>query len=271
MVKACEVLSKHSFDEVGFYREKLINEKVIIFNNVEINEEDVSKFISLISGIDEEPRVNVQYLQQHIGLNRIPLDCYNEEYYTFVKSNWHIDNSSEVEPHCYIPIIISMKMEVFNCPQGLGRTLFIDSEKMLKDTPVEILEWMKESFLVNLMGYRHENSYITPGLFNDTIYPLRVFPMIRTHPVSGKNHFVYISSKYDCYPHNPQMLQKYREFTENYLMDKDNWIICDWHNSSMVIWDNRSVLHSFEPGWQDDDRVFTRYQTGLCVPFYEIT
>jgi hypothetical protein len=42
-----------------------------------------------------------------------------------------------------------------------------------------------------------------------------------------------------------------------------------WKQGDLVIWDNRSVIHSFSSGWQRDERIFNRCEIGNEKPFFD--
>lgn len=268
-MKVFDTLSEKDCYSSDYFRQYLLNDKVLLFNSVEINKDQIFDFIISISDTCDPTYFNCQHNQEHIGLDRIGKELTPKQCDDFVQYNWHIDNSFAENPHGQIPVIISMHMKKFECPDGLGRTLFVDRADMLRKAPEELVNWMKESFIVNLMGY-DSNKYIAT-CYDNKRRPLRVFPLINTHPFTGSQNFLYISSLYKFFPENKEMEQLYRDYTKSYLSDKSNWMIVSWKPNMMVVWDNRSVIHSFEPGWLDGQRIFSRYQCDFDTPYYDNT
>jgi len=267
-MKVYDTLSQDDIaSNIEIYKDDLLNEKVLFFNTVELSHEEIADFLPLLDQQCTDRRVEYLNNQQHEGLLRAPSSITVDEQEDFVFRNWHCDNSLAENPHCQIPVIISMRMDTLKCDRDLSKTLFVDTKKMLDNAPRDLVDWMKGTYFIDLMGYENEGKI--PYVSNDDLVkPLRAFPSIMTHEVTGFNHFVLMSQKYSFFPENKTMEEKYRLYVKDYLSDYNNMDIITWNEGSLVVWDNRSVIHSFQAGWQDDERIFTRYQFGFTLPFY---
>jgi alpha-ketoglutarate-dependent taurine dioxygenase len=266
-MKVLQNLSEENYKNSEYFREILLKDKVFVFNKVSVDAKKIQEFIVSISDSKDENLFSFQKNQEHVGLKRVYDNLSDKDYQDFIKHNWHVDNSYAQSPHSQVPVVISMHMRNFQCSNQLGKTIFVDTEKMLNDAPKNLVEWMSNSFIVNLMGYDHNKGMTT--CYDGLVRPLRVFPLINTHPIINRQHFLYISSIYAFFPENKSMEKLYKEYADSYLSDRSNWMTVDWAKDEMVVWDNRSVVHSFEPGWSDGQRVFDRYQCDFHVPFYD--
>lgn len=266
IMKIFESISEKNYKDSIFFTNSLLENKILYFLDTKLDHEKMCDFIKSVSGSQHSNDIHYQKDQQHNGLARVssnsPIDSLN--YYR--KSNWHVDNSMIDFPHGQIPVIIAMHMRIFKCNSKYGRTIFIDREQMLNDAPVELVNWMKDGFVINLIGYDNSKGF---GRCHDGYTrPLRVFPLINTHPISSSQNFLYISSQYKLFPENTYIENLYEDFTNSYLSDEKNWITIEWQENQSIVWDNRAVLHTFELGWQEGERVFDRYQSGFETPYY---
>lgn len=265
-MKIYEELSEELLDKyLDDIKESFVHDKLIIFNNVSLSDQQVKDLLKFICDKPEDDRSEILWNQQHEGLDRLVSTISEDEQNEFVFRNWHIDTSTAELPHCEIPIAIAMRMVKLLCGESYSGTYFVDSSKLLESFPYYLIDWMKKTFIINKMGYADSIN----GICHDgSIRPLRVYPLVVTHEITGKSGLFYPSEKYSFIPENNYMEEKFKSHFRSFLLNKDNLIRVSWKEGMMILWDNRALLHSFEAGWQDGERLFTRYQCGFTRPFY---
>lgn len=272
-------------DKLDYYKDLFIKEKIIGFNKFSLYEKDASNgyrsnhlgqkifldsvnvFIKYLSGcLDHE--VLVTRNNQHHGQARISSSSDEKEYKDFIWSNAHSDISEVFETHLAVCRLVGMVMDVFNCPSEHGKTFFLDREKMLEETPAHIREWMKQIHVISLVGQK--DGYGVNGMdWDGNIWPLRSMPGIVTHPITGVDNFAFGSHRHMITAEDMSLESEYEEFISDYLHDNSNWITWEWREGKAIIWDNFNLLHTYSPGWKDDERVFSRLQGGFVVPYYK--
>lgn len=258
-----ELLEKY-LDDI---KESFVHDKLIVFNNVSVSDEQVKEMMKFICDKPEDDRSEILWNQEHEGLERLDSTITEDEQIKFVFENWHIDTSPPEVPHCEIPIAIAMRMTKFLCGEDYSGTYFVDSSKLLESFPSYLIDWMKKTFIINKMGYYDKINNIT---YDGFALPLRVYPLVVTHEITGKNQLFYPSCHFSLLPENHYMEERFRSHLKSLLLDKENLTRVSWKEGMMILWDNRALLHSFETGWQDGERMFTRYQCGFTKPFYVI-
>ena len=255
-------------DKLDYFRNLFLEEKVIGFNKFNVS--NIDRLNSLIMRMADchEREVIVTTGNQHKGQDRVLSDRSEKQYKDFIYFNIHSDISEVAEPNLAICRLIGMVMDVFTCPSEYGRTFFLDREKMLEATPNNIREWMKQIHVVGLIGQKDVEG--VNGLdWQGAKWPLRNMPGIVTHPITGVDNFSFTSYKHKVVAEDMSLESEYEEFLNDYLHDDANWMTWEWQEGKAIIWDNANLLHTYSPGWKDDERVFTRLQGGFAVPYHK--
>jgi hypothetical protein len=257
-------------EKVSYYKDLFLSEKIIGVENCDLKNitfETLRHFLMQLTNCSTQ-EVIYQVGNQHFGQDRVDKSD-SEGMKDFIYYNIHSDIANVAEPNLNICRLIGMKMDVFDCDPSLGKTCFLDREKMLEETPKEIREWMTQVQLIAFIGQPdHDGKYIAGEDYDGKIWPMRSMPAIITHPVTGKDNFAFTSYRYGLYGNDLSLEKEYREFVKDYLSDNTNWYEWTWAKDKMILWDNYNLLHTYSAGWKDDERVFTRLQAGFTYPFY---
>jgi len=272
MIVLQDISPQDAINKIDYYKDLFISEKVIGVNKYSLNDELIFSFIKNLTDSDTN-EVIISSSNEHIGQDRIDSSDI-KKLEDFKYYNMHSDISKVEQPNLNICRLIGMKMEVFKCDPSYGKTFFLDREKMLHNTPLNIRNWMSQIQILPYIGQRlNANGYYTPGEDYDghTIWPMRSMPGILTHPVTSIENFAFTSYTFGVYGRDLSLENEYREFIKEYLSDNDNWWEWQWSEGKWILWDNYNLLHTYSGGWKDGERVFTRFQSGFIWPFYKVS
>lgn len=158
---------------------------------------------------------------------------------------WHSDSSYRPDP---LPLTFLYALEV---PQSGGDTLFINMQSIYNSLGASIVTNLETMYGV------HEASYAYRVTENDVDYsindilsrlrenfPAVKHPAIITHPVT-KVKSVYLSHGYttNLIKDNNEYRELLAEVKE-YITKEEHIYSYHWQPQDLVIWDNRSVIHS---------------------------
>lgn len=231
--------------------------------------------------------VNYHFDDVHRGLDKIQSKDYTEEDdYKFINSLWHTDESIPSWADQQTPALICMNMTTFSCDKKYGKTVFIDREKMLKDLDKSFVDKIYDKYILSLSNYSNiishndMNNFQIEDVLSSTLfssedgisYSPRTYPVISTHPITGNNSLNIVGPGYTMYLmcSDKNLRQEFSVVVTEYLSDRKNWVEWEWTQGDYLIWDNRSVIHSFSSGWTEDERIFSRADTGRYIPYFNI-
>lgn len=158
---------------------------------------------------------------------------------------WHSDSSYRPDP---LPLTFLYALEV---PSVGGDTLFIDMQKIYNSIGASIV-----ANLETMHGV-HEASYAYRVTENDVDYsindilnrlrknfPAVKHPAIITHPVTQAKS-IYLSHGYttSLVKDNNEYRELFEEVKE-YIIKEEHIYSYRWQPQDLVVWDNRSVIHS---------------------------
>lgn len=172
----------------------------------------------------------------------------------FIARNWHLDNPFNE----YVPSYTSMHMHTFTCRNDVGQTHFVSLSDLYIDCPAHIKAHLPDLQFLSATGAKSHN--LQSELF--------AHPALRTHPVTSET-MLYWSGM------NTEPVSEFAHFKE--LKD---WVVQQlanparrytwyWKQGDLLVWDNRSVLHSFSSGWTREQRIFNRCEVGNEKPFFD--
>lgn len=222
----------------------------------------------------------------HNGLRKIHSEDYSEDKdYEFVNSLWHCDESNKDWPDQIIPAVICMNMTTFSCDKKYGKTIFVDREKMLKEIDKDLLKKIDNSYFISFSGYTYLSSNydlsdmplheavnaVMASSDQGKAHSLRTYPVLSTHPVTGSHSVNALAPGHTQYLlSNDKGLRKdLKNLINDYLFEKKNWIEWEWDEGDFLFWDNRNTIHSFSSGWKEEERIFSRADTGKYIPYFD--
>lgn len=222
----------------------------------------------------------------HNGLEKISREDYSEDKdYIFTCSMWHCDESNKDWPDQIIPAVICMNMTTFSCDKKYGKTVFVDREKMLKELDKDLVNKIHDKYVLSVSDHKHliseydvsdfdiDEIFSLNQLFHgeDTAYSLRIHPALSTHPITNLNSLCTLGTGYSNYliSKDKSLRKDFKNLVNEYLFEKKNWVEWEWDEGDFLIWDNRSTIHSFSSGWTEEQRIFSRADTGKYIPYFD--
>jgi alpha-ketoglutarate-dependent taurine dioxygenase len=240
-------------EDADYFAEILVRNKMIGFIGLNPSDEEFSEIMRRIyrgGNKPEELRPGFLFDQTHAGNQNTT----TEEVEWFINSQWHMDNPFFE----LIPSYTALRMDTFTCSPNFGQTHFYSLVNAYRDCPEDIKELLKTTEFINETGLTRNG----PGGSG-------AHPALRTHPVTGETMLLW--SGHDMRMAdgtNPEWFQRLNRYMQNQLLSPELRYSWSWNQGDVVIWDNRSVLHSFSPGWEHDQRIFTRCEVGNEKPFF---
>ncbi len=173
---------------------------------------------------------------------------------------WHNDSS-------YLPAPLPLTfLHAQRVPDGVGDTLFVDMAAALEELPKELLERTIDRQVEHdvRMTYKVQSSDVGDSISEilarvSSSWPASVHPAIISHPATGKKA-LYISPGYSV------RIRGYSEEDSRALLESlfehvfrpDRIFAHRWEKDDLVIWDNRTVVHSATAVPDDADRLMYR-------------
>ena len=177
---------------------------------------------------------------------------------------WHADWSFEADPP------IGTCLYSLTIPPVGGDTCFINQQKALAEMPASLRQRIEDRIAVHSArgayapdGFYGDNDQEADRSmrirYSDEAYETQTHPFIMTHPESGRE------TLYGCLGYIIAVEGMRQEEAENLVQELYAWQIREefqyrhqWQENMFVIWDNRSVLHRANGGYDGYDRVLHR-------------
>lgn len=177
---------------------------------------------------------------------------------------WHADWSFEADPP------IGTCLYSLTIPPVGGDTCFVNQQKALAEMPASLRQRIEDRIAVHSArgayapdGFYGDNDQEADRSmrirYSDEAYETQTHPFIMTHPESGRE------TLYGCLGYIIAVEGMPKEEAENLVQELYAWQIREefqyrhqWQENMFVIWDNRSVLHRANGGYDGYDRVLHR-------------
>ena len=177
---------------------------------------------------------------------------------------WHADWSFEADPP------IGTCLYSLTIPPVGGDTCFINQQMALAEMPASLRQRIEDRIAVHSArgayapdGFYGDNDQEADRSmrirYSDEAYETQTHPFIMTHPESGRE------TLYGCLGYIIAVEGMRQEEAENLVQELYAWQIREefqyrhqWQENMFVIWDNRSVLHRANGGYDGYDRVLHR-------------
>lgn len=247
-------------DTVAAIRRAWLAHHVLVFPDQPMNDDDLERFTGYMGGFGHDPFIRPIPGREHVvAIQRLA----NEQAPIFAE-NWHSDWSFQVTPPagtCLFGITIP--------PQG-GDTSFMNQHKALEDMPGE----MRRRFEGLTAIHSAQSGYAPRGMFgdddkeadrsmdivvSDEAYATHNHPLVRAHNETGRpglfSTFGYIIGIEGMPEDESRPL-----LTELYAWQSrpEFQYQHQWQENMLVMWDNRSVLHKANGGYDGFDRLLHR-------------
>ncbi len=249
---------------IAAIRAAWLDHHVLSFPGQDMNDDDLERFTRYFGPFGDDPFVKPIPGREHIIAIRRRAD----ETSTLFAEAWHSDWSFQASPPdgtCLFGITIP--------PRG-GDTLFADQHKALEAMPDELRQRIDGRIAIHSAG----RGYAPSGLYGDAdrksgrsmaIQPSEAasatqrHPLIREHPESGR------AALYGCIGYIigiESMPDDEAVVLLTALLDwqtREDFVYRHrWQAKTLVMWDNRSVLHRATGGYEGHERLLHRTTIG---------
>lgn len=267
MIRGVDLSKPLSDENILQIRKAWLEHHVIFFPDQPMNDDDLERFTLSFGPFGDDPFIAPIEGREHV----IAVKRLADEKAPIFAENWHTDWSFQKTPPagtCLYGITIP--------PEG-GDTLFTDQHKALEAMPPEMRARFEGKVAIHSakMAYAPEGSYGDDDAASDRSMDIRPsedardqysHPLISQHPETGElgifGTFGYIigiegMSDEESWPLLIE-LQEWQGREEFIYRHK-------WSPNSLLMWDNRSVLHRATGGYQGYDRLLHRTTIGAPV------
>ena len=253
-------------DQVAAIREAWLEHLVLSFPGQQLSDDDLERFTLYFGPFGDDPFIAPVPGRQHI----IAVQRRADETTSIFAEQWHTDWSFQATPPqgtCLYGITIP--------PQG-GDTLFADQISALAQMPSSLRERLEGRQAVHsaVLGYSpggvlgNEDKAAGRSMDirpSDDAAATQLHPIIRTHPETGRQS-LYGAMGYIIGIDGLEGEEEAELLTELY-----NWQTSEafqychqWQPGTLLMWDNRSVLHRATGGYEGHDRLLHRTTIGAA-------
>jgi taurine dioxygenase len=260
-----DIFDKKRIEEL---RNQWLKYSIIIFKNLELNHQQLEKFSLAFGDFGDDPYIHP--IVGHKNIIEVKREA-NEKAQPFGGS-WHSDWSFQECP----PSATLLHSKII--PPIGGDTFFINTHKAYNDLTDDIKNKI-DSLIVSHSAIR---PYADDGFYaleKDKDRSMKIkpspkakefilHPLVRTHPETRKKS-LFINQVYSIAIEGMNEKDSNELLTFLFLhMDQDKYIYKHkWQENMLVMWDNRSVNHCAQGGYQGYQRLLHRTTLAGDRPF----
>ncbi|MBT4695440.1 MAG: TauD/TfdA family dioxygenase [Alphaproteobacteria bacterium] len=260
-----DIFDKKRIEEL---RNQWLKYSIIIFKNLELNHQQLEKFSLAFGDFGDDPYIHP--IVGHKNIIEVKREA-NEKAQPFGGS-WHSDWSFQECP----PSATLLHSKII--PPIGGDTFFINTHKAYNDLTNDIKNKI-DSLIVSHSAIR---PYADDGFYaleKDKDRSMKIkpspkakefilHPLVRTHPETRKKS-LFINQVYSIAVEGMNEKDSNELLTFLFLhMDQDKYIYKHkWQENMLVMWDNRSVNHCAQGGYQGYQRLLHRTTLAGDRPF----
>ncbi len=260
-----DIFDKKRIEEL---RNQWLKYSIIIFKNLELNHQQLEKFSLAFGDFGDDPYIHP--IVGHKNIIEVKREA-NEKAQPFGGS-WHSDWSFQECP----PSATLLHSKII--PPIGGDTFFINTHKAYGDLTDDIKNKI-DSLIVSHSAIR---PYADDGFYaleKDKDRSMKIkpspkakefilHPLVRTHPETRKKS-LFINQVYSIAVEGMNEKDSNELLTFLFLhMDQDKYIYKHkWQENMLVMWDNRSVNHCAQGGYQGYQRLLHRTTLSGDRPF----
>lgn len=224
---------------------------VLVFPDQSLSDDDLVRITNYLGGVGDDPFfVPISESSPVVALTRRA----DEKAPVFAEA-WHTDWSFKAEPP------IGTCLYSLTIPPIGGDTGFINQEKALADMPATLRAKLDGKVGLHsaavayapdgVYGEKEETSDRSMKiLYSEEARNVQAHPLIRTHPESGKE------TLFGCFGYIMGIEGMTEEESRDVLLEMYAWQCREefqythkWRENMLVVWDNRSVLHKANSGY----------------------
>ncbi len=263
-VEGLDLSKALSQDTISKVRAAWIKHHVLAFPNQSLSDDDLERFSLYFGEFSEDPYLPSIEGREHI----VELRRGANETAPIFADAWHTDWSFGKNPPS-----ATMLYSLVIPPTG-GNTSFINQHKALSEMPSDLRSRLEGKMAIHsakaayapdgLYGEREEGSDRAMKIsFSKDAYNVQQHPIIRVHPESSEE------TLFGCFGYIIGIADVTPEEEVDLLTDLYNWQTRpefqyehEWEEGMLVMWDNRSVLHKANGGYEGYERVLHRTVIG---------
>lgn len=243
-------------------RNAWLEHHVLAFPDQRINDADLERFSLYFGEFAGDPYIAT--LEDNPNIIEIRRTA--DETTPIFADAWHTDWSFGKNPPA-----ATILHGIIIPPHG-GNTDFINQHKALKEMPVQLRERIEGKLAI----HSARKAYAPSGMYGDnekasgkqrgfqirtsaSAYDTQLHPLIRRHPETGEEGL------FGCFGYIIGIEGMAEPEAEQLLMDLYAWqtrpefqYSHEWKPGMVVIWDNRSVLHKANGGYEGHERMLHR-------------
>jgi len=259
-VEGLDLSQALSEETIAELRAAWLQHHVLAFPDQSLSDDDLERFSLYFGPFSEDPYLPSIEGRAHV----VELRRGANETAPIFADAWHTDWSFGQNP----PSATFLHSLVIP-PQG-GNTSFINQHKALAEMPNGLRRQLEGKMAIHsakvayapdgLYGEREEDSDRAMKIsFSKDAYNVQQHPLIRVHPETGE------AALFGCFGYIVGIADVTAEEEIQILTDLYNWQTRPefqyehaWEEGMLVMWDNRSLLHKANGGYEGHERVLHR-------------
>lgn len=266
-VRGVDLTAPLTADAIKAIRAAWLEHHLLIFPDQILSNDDLQRFTYSFGAVAEDPFIQPIEGHEHI----IAVERRADETTSIFADVWHTDWSFQEHPP------IGTCLYGITIPPTGGNTDFANQKLAYEKMPAEL----KERLAGKIAIHSASGGYSPEGLYSDAeaeadrsmkivvsedARATQTHPLVQVHPESNKE------GVYGCLGYIVGVEGLDQEDTFKLLMDLYEWqtkpefvYSHQWQENMLVMWDNRSVLHKANAGYDGYDRLLHRTTIGAEV------
>ena len=259
-VQGVDLAGEVADDTIRAIREAWIEHHVLVFPEQQLNDSDLVRITRYFGGIGDDP-----YFESITPDNPVvALTRRADEKAPVFAETWHSDWSFKEDPP------IGTCLYSLTIPPVGGDTSFINQEKALAEMPADLRARIEGQTALHTaaLAYAPDGTYgereqgsdrSMKILYSETARDLHPHPFILRHPESGRE------TLFGCFGYIVGVEGMPEDEAAELIRDLYLWQTREefqythrWAENMLVLWDNRSVLHKANGGYDGYDRELHR-------------
>ncbi len=260
IVEGLDLKKQLNHSDVATLRQAWLRYHLLIFPNQALSDDDLERFSLYFGHFGNDPFIAPIDGRDHV----IAVERKAQEKAPVFAEAWHTDWSFQEVPPAGT-CLYSIKIP----PVG-GDTGYINQHKALTEMPAELRRKIDGKMAI----HSARSGYSTDGVYgneqqeddrsmriivSDDAHETRRHPLIRRHPETG------VEGLFGCFGYIIGIEGMSEQESRDLLLEVYHWQTRDefiythsWQENMLVMWDNRSVLHKANGGYDGHDRLLHR-------------
>lgn len=240
--------TKEVIKNIDFYKEKFLNDSVIVFRNANLSLEEQREFHLLLGEQFNWNTAHRGYYEENHKNNPAVGIVGPDE----IMLNWHVEHFAYSNP------IIAGTWNMFNfsCSSECGKTYFVDTSLVYQMLKKDMQEFLN-SCILDTEGIDSFNKFSKSSLYSPVLEHWATKKLVIRLPLHDKN--VKIHSVNNNIPTEPDY-EKFKiiqtEIKNIIRNNEDIRIVQKWKQGDLVLMDAFKLAHAVTGGFNSEDRSF---------------